>query len=142
MRGLRVTRNPCTASPWQIRHYNSAGSMQIRAAGFHSRKALIWKCSWPPEARKQQVQVLRQMYVDRGFTPMQLSVLQHWQRFIFWFDAQACSGAISCGASERLLEPVRACAFVKQYWCLRAELSRSSPFSSTLARTCLRCHKG
>ena len=23
-------------SPWQIRHYNSAGSMQMRAAGFHS----------------------------------------------------------------------------------------------------------
>ena len=44
-------------SPWQIRHYNSAGSMQIRIAGFHSRKALILKYSWPPEARKQQVQV-------------------------------------------------------------------------------------
>ena len=33
--------------------------------GFH-REALILKYSWPPEARKQQVQVLRQMYVDRG----------------------------------------------------------------------------
>ena len=59
-------------SPWQIQHYNSAGSTQVRTAGLHSRKALILKYSWPPEARKQQVQVLRQMYVDRGFTPTQL----------------------------------------------------------------------
>ena len=58
--------------PWQIRHYNSAGSTQIRTAGFYARKALIQKYYWPPEFRRQQVQVLRQLYAERGFTQMQL----------------------------------------------------------------------
>ena len=55
-------------SPWQIRHFCSAGSLRVRTAGFHSRKALIQKYAWPPESRKQQVQRLQQLYVARGFT--------------------------------------------------------------------------
>ena len=39
---------------------------------FYSRKALIEKHSWPPEFRRQQMQVLRQLYAERGFTQMQL----------------------------------------------------------------------
>ena len=67
MRDRSVTyRQP--VNPWQIRHFCSAGSLRIRTAGFHSRKALIQKYTWPPEARKQQVQFLQQLYVARGFT--------------------------------------------------------------------------
>ena len=71
MRGRTVMYQQPT-SPWQFRHYNSAGSMQIRTAGFYSCKALIEKYSWPPEFRRQQVQVLRQLYAQRGFTQMRL----------------------------------------------------------------------
>ena len=53
--------------PWQIRHFCSAGSMRVRVAGFHSRKALIQKYAWPPSDRRRQVDLLRQLYRLKGF---------------------------------------------------------------------------
>ena len=53
--------------PWQIRHLCSAGSMRVRVAGFHSRKALILKYAWPASDRRRQVELLRELYRQKGF---------------------------------------------------------------------------
>ena len=94
-------------SPWQIRHYNSAGSMQIRAAGFHSRKALILKYSWPPEARKQQVQVFatdvcrQRFHTDAASVAANAGVVCRLDSALLSlvaFDAKSCTCDLSCGA--------------------------------------------
>ena len=59
--------------PWQIRHPDSAGSWAARASGYHSRKALILKYTWPPGARQSQVARLRHLYIAKGFPPSALA---------------------------------------------------------------------
>ena len=61
-----VMYNSPTAD-WQYRHWQSAGSPELKLSSLSSRMYLLCRGTWPPEYRKQAAKQLAEQYSRRGF---------------------------------------------------------------------------
>ena len=54
--------------PWKIRLHNSAGSSSQKLASYHSKRHSILRHVQPPEMRVQQLEQLKQLFLQAGFS--------------------------------------------------------------------------